>query len=209
MNRFAFIILIPLLLLVVAGKAKTPAANSPWLLYSHNGSWAYKAVSASPSITIPGGGTSYPTFLVSTTMGSVAGKTLNATVTLEDITGIYYPGITSWNSGGLPANIRFFVSSSTSYDLSDANQDKFWWSPEFYVADYTMTLSSSTVTSQWSNGMGKKSDDPDHAAAFQAAMANAKLVGIALCGGSFFDMGWMYYSSDGPGNLTITSLTAQ
>lgn len=205
MKRF-----LPLLcLLLVAGKAKTPPTLSPWLLYSHNSSWSYKATVASSTITIPGGSTSWPTFLVNTTMGSVAGKTLTATVTLEDITGIQYPGIGSWNSGGLPANIRFFVSSSTTYDLSEANQDKFWWSPEFDVADYTMTLTSSTSTSQWSNGMGKKSDDPAHAAAFQAAMQNAKLVGIALCGGSFFDMGWLYYTADGPANLSITSLTAQ
>lgn len=194
----------------LAGKSKTPPATGPWLLIKHTDSWKWSTVSASSTITIPGGSAGgYPTFLVNTTLGPLTGKTLSATVILEDITGIFYPGMTTWNTGGLPASIRFYVSTQTSYNLSDASQDQFWFSPEFSVADFTMTLSSSTVTSQWSNGMGKKSDDPAHAAAFAAAMANAKVVGIALCGGSFFDMGWIYSTADGPAPLTITALTAQ
>lgn len=182
---------------------------APWLLISHNASWKWTTTVASQTIVIPCRDVSYPTFLVNTTLGPMTGKTLSATVTMEDITGIYYPGLGAWNNGGLPASIRFYLSTSTSYSMSDAAQDNFWWSSEFDVADFNMTLSSSTVTSRWSNGMGKGSDDPAHSLGFQNALKNAKVVGIALCGGSFFDMGWIYYTADGPENLSITSLTVQ
>lgn len=182
---------------------------APWLLISHSASWKWTTTVASPTIVIPCRDFSYQTFLVNTTLGPMTGKTLSATVTMEDITGIYYPGLESWNSGGLPANIRFYISTSTTYSLSDAAQDSYWWSSEFDVADFNMTLSTSTVTSRWSNGMGKGSNDPAHVLGFQNALKNAKVVGIALCGGSFFDMGWIYYQSDGPANLSILSLTSQ
>lgn len=210
MKTIAALILILACLTAMAGKAKTPPATGPWLLIKHTDSWKWSTVQGASTITIPAGSAGgYPTFLVNTTFGPLVGKTLSATVTLEDITGIWYPGLGSWNDGGLPASIRFYLSTSTTYTLSEANQDKYWWSSEFDVADFNMTISSSTATSQWSNGMGKKSDDPAHAAAFASALANAKVVGIALCGGSFFDMGWIYYTSDGPANLSIISMTAQ
>lgn len=210
MKHLLSIAILACLTAFAGGKSRTPPATGPWLLIKHTDSWKWSTVQGSSTVTIPAGSASgYPTFIVNTTLGPLTGKTLSATVTLEDPTGIWYPGLGSWNSGGLPANVRLYFSTSTSYSLSESSQNNYWWSSEFDVADFNMTLSSSTVTSQWSNGMGKKSDDPAYSTAFRNALANAKVVGIALCGGSFFDMGWIYYTSDGPANLSIISLTAQ
>lgn len=116
--------------------------------------------------------------------GNLTGYTLTDSVTVGPSSGTFV----TENGGGCgnPPAVRFYFDVAGQFAYTN-----FWWSnPESYVLapNGTATLTASlTDPSQWSDWNGQSgTTDP---AAFAAAVANVKSVGLSFGGDCFFENG--------------------
>lgn len=202
--------------------------STPWVLYSWANSGNYNPSAAPGNVsafTFPTARRSvaFPAFLTTVTeaalLGNLTGKSLSASVQLSK-TGnpqFVYGGATpwsSWNSCPVPANTRLYFSTNPNpYDLHDAtlNEDRYWWSHSGVVTvDATLenaVLSDSFDPEHWSNAQGHLATD--RLAAFQAAVANVRQIGLAFGGGCFFDVGIAVLPNTGTAQFQLINFNAQ
>ncbi len=214
-------------LLFLMGALSVSAAQpplTPWVLYKWGNSGQYKpyaAPDATFSFPQTGRNVAYPVFLVTTTatnlIGNLSGKTLEATLTISVTAspGFVWGGLLSgWNTGGLPANVRMFISSEIGYGNSQytSHPEHFWWShtwAEISEMTGTVTLSDALDPNNWSDANGRFANDPAVAGAFQAVISNAVTVGLACSGGNFFDCGVAILNGTGTATFHLISYEAQ
>ncbi len=225
-SKLAFILL---LVMTSIGLGQTGAwakpSSSPWSMFLFENSSKYVGVSA------PGTGSdlatfsfpfasvnhpSLPAFLtttsVSSLLGNLTGKTVSATisVTVAGAPVFTYGGQGTWNTGSLPANSRFFFSTSANtYTLSQSNNNptNYWWSnPVSVVLDDqtgTALLTVSLDPGNWSDGSGQFGSDPLAMPGFVSAVQNVGQIGLAFGGGSFFDVGVALVPSTGTADFHL------
>jgi hypothetical protein len=225
-----------LLLSVAALRGGPPAPSSPWLLYSwanngnYNPSSAFGSGGDLSTFSFPAAkrNVAFPAFLTTTVdsavLGDLTGKTISATVSLTTTgTPVFiYGGNTPWSSWNttcpVPANTRLYISTNpAAYDLQDASQNEndYWWSSGPNAAA-TINASTGTVVltdtfdpTHWSNAQGHSAADPVYTAAFQAAVANVRQIGVSFGGGCFFDVGVAVKPNTGTAAFHLISYNVQ
>lgn len=211
-------------ILCIAAKPSRPGGDgsTPFVLWKWNSSGAYVASGdgASWSFPLSGHNVAYCAFDNTTTvtnvLGDLTGKTVSATYTIAETGSPDYVWgglLSGWNTGGLPANARLFIStSSAGYSNSGytACPNCYWWSHTWSELGPGQTVITDTFDpSNWSNANGHTANEPDYLAAFQSAIANVHQIGLALSGGSFFDVGVAIRNGTGNATFTLNSFTAQ
>lgn len=183
------------------------APSSPWVLYKWGNSGQYRAYDAAgvgsdlATFVVPktGNNAAYSAFLTTATehTGDLTGKTISATINLTVIStpDFVWGGLLSgWNTTGLPAHARLFISSNPEPYSNARYHDCpscYWWSSpgwvELSVSTGTATISDILDPAHWSNANGVLgSTVPTE---FAAAAANVQQIGLAFGGGSFYDVG--------------------
>lgn len=212
-----------------------PPPNTPWVLYSwaNNGNYVPSSAPAQPgdistfSFPVAKRNVAFPSFLTTTVdsgvLGDLTGKTITVNLNLS-VTGnpqFCYGGNTpwsSWNLGGLPANTRlYFSTNAATYNLQDANinENAYWWSsgPSAWTVISATTgnvvLTDTFDPSHWSNAQGHSAADPNYTAAFLAAVANVRQIGVSFGGGSFFDVGIAVLPNTGTAQFHLVSYNVQ
>lgn len=138
-------------------------------------------------------------FLTTTNIsGDFTGKSLTANLSILSTLGarFAYGGMLDangqqpgWNTGTLPANVRFFISSyrDTYNNLyADYHPDLFWWSKGGTVSvnQGIYTLTASLDPSAWTNAAGQT-----NAVGFANAVKGTAQIGLSFGGGNFYDVG--------------------
>lgn len=185
------------------------APSSPWVLYKWGNSGQYRAYDAAgvgsdlATFVVPktGNNAAYSAFLTTTTindhLGNLTGNTISATINLSVINtpDFVWGGLLSgWNTTGLPAHARLFISSSASAYSNPAYTacpSCYWWSgpgwAELSMSTGTATISDILDPARWSNANGVSgSTVPSE---FAAAASDVRQIGLAFGGGSFYDVG--------------------
>jgi hypothetical protein len=228
-------ILALLLLSVAALRGAPPGPSSPWLLYSwasngnYNPSSAFGSGGDVSTFSFPTArrNAAFPAFLTtavdSAVLGDLTGKSITATVGLTT-TGnpvFCYGGNTpwsSWNTCPVPANTRLYISTNpAAYDLQDAtlHESDYWWSSgPSAVATIdantgTVVLTDTFDPTHWSNAQGHSAADPAYTAAFQAAVANVRQIGVGFGGGCFFDVGIAVLPNTGTAVFHLINFSVQ
>lgn len=117
---------------------------------------------------------------------------LTCTFSVQGDEAYAYRGQHVWNTAPVPANVRFFFTSSTNvYNVPYAgtHQHEFWWSFDAaaYISNGTQTIWTSIAPEHFSSALGCKATNCVEA--FIGCVQNAKRVGLSLSGGNFYDMG--------------------
>lgn len=133
--------------------------------------------------------------------------TMTGTVTTTGTPVFDYHTEESNTCGSPAANIRPFI---TTGDFDDENGR--WWAfdASVTVAAGAFTLTTSLGPSHWLNVNGHHADEsPAYTAAFNAALASAQGVGIALGGGCFFGHGVFVQNGTGTARFNVSALTVE
>lgn len=150
----------------------------------------YFAPMPSNTFAFPYRGGSFPAFALQTnsTPQNISSGSISATfrVTSTPDAVFRFGGQDNWNTGTLPPHARLFFSSYHGYLAESGCPECFWWSRDGWVAitNGTFTISATLDPARWTHAHGQT-----NAAEFYETLANTIEVGIALGGGSFFDIG--------------------
>jgi len=142
-------------------------------------------------------GTSHPSYR-GDLLGDLSGKSVSADVgvsvtSLSQFT--YYGEGTPGNPCARTANVRLYFQTDTSGKFQETD---YWWSNPMSIdlaalkAAQPGSLSLDADISdgsQWSDYFGHFGDDPQFAAAFQAATKDVQFIGLSFGGGCFFENG--------------------
>jgi|SRR5947209_3064973 len=125
--------------------------------------------------------------------GDLTGKTLHDTITVSGATTF----TTHFGAGcGNPPAARFFFIAKTNGPFAPTD---YWWSDaqQYVLANGTVTLNEPVAPVDWSDYNGQPA--AANAAAFTAAAANVREIGLSFGGDCFFENG-----AAGTGTLTST-----
>lgn len=144
-------------------------------------------------------------------LGDLTGKSVSASFTVSGLNaGQYFTYYGESNAtSGTPVNVRYFFETSGSGGFNEAH---YWWSNPVAVDLNTVSgsamLASVPLTgANWSDFYGHFGNDPDYAAAFNAAVSNVTMIGVSFGGGSFFENG--IATTDGSGTFTLNTFTVK
>ena len=195
-----------------------------WGVERHNGNWKFTVTSAAGTggdvATMPLTYSTLSTFLAKDNAVDLRGKSISFTGYFNstgsawlDWYGNGYPDSNPCQS--TPATVQVYISTRTGpYNLStsssESGQSDYWWCPTAVVINENSTISVTVPTDpvRWGNGLGKRGDNPDYAAAFQSALANSKRQGLSFNGGCFFDWG-IFKRGTGDVTFHLTSFSIQ
>ena len=160
-----------------------------------------------------------PAFL--TTLGAsgdYTGRRLTAVLNVSVSSGspqFVWGGYNTWNSNGLPANTRLYLSTSAAnYDLNlaSANPGNYWWSSTGWtviIATTSATISDTFDPTHWTDAQGHSAADPTYTDSFNYAVSHVAQIGLSLAGGSFYDVGVAVLPNTGTASFHLLNYTAQ
>lgn len=175
-------------------KAKSPPPTlSGWQVVTHNSfNYSYKAATNDYGnlVTQFTSGGPYNVFFIKPCT-NLTGKTLMASMAVDGALSYWGAGTSSNPCYGTPPSFRLVFWSNTKFSLSDSSQAQYWYSNPINGAltNTVETLIESIDSLNWSDGLGRKASDPAYTASFLLAARNAKMYGVCLYGGCFFDVG--------------------